>query len=107
MSSPRSAASRAAFLVTVLATAALDARFQNQSQPTFRTDASYVRLDVYPTVNGAPVTDLTRDDFEVFEDNRPQTVTSFEHVAIRGGVPQEQRAEPNTVAASRALLENP
>jgi VWFA-related protein len=107
MSSPRSVASRAALLVTVLATAAVDARLQNQSQPTFRTDASYVRLDVYPTANGAPVTDLTRDDFEVFEDNRPQAVTSFEHVTIRGGVPQDLRAEPNTVAESKALLQNP
>ena len=107
MSSLCSSASRAVFLVTLLATAALDARFQNQSQPTFRADASYVRLDVYPTANGAPVTDLTRDDFEVFEDNRPQTVTAFEHVAIRGGVPQDLRAEPNTVAESKALLQNP
>ena len=99
--------SRVVLLIALLATVALDARFQDQSQPTFRADASYVRLDVYPTANGVPVTDLTRDDFEVFEDNKPQKVTSFEHVAIRGGLPQDQRAEPNTVAQSRALLENP
>jgi hypothetical protein len=43
----------------------------------------------------------------VFEDNKPQAVATFQHVAIRGGVPQEQRAEPNTVAASKALLQNP
>jgi VWFA-related protein len=90
-----------------VATAALDARFQDPSQPIFRSDASYVRVDVYPTVNGVPVTDLSRDDFEVLEDNRPQTVTAFEHVTIRGGVPQEQRVEPNTVAESKVLLQNP
>ena len=28
-------------------------------------------------------------------------------MVIRGGVPQELRAEPNTVAQSKALLENP
>lgn len=107
MSSPSRGAFRAVLFVALLATAALDARFQDPSQPTFRTDASYVRLDVYPTVDGVSVTDLTRDDFEVFEDNRPQAVTAFERVAIRGGIPQEQRAEPNTVAESKALLQNP
>src|SRR5262245_2805848 len=107
MSSSRPGAARAVLLVALLATVALDARFQDPSQPTFRSDASYVRLDVYPTANGVPVTDLTRDDFEVLEDGKPQSVTAFERVVIRGGVPQDQRTEPNTVAASRALLENP
>ena len=95
------------FLAALVATAALDARLQDPAQPTFRADASYVRIDVYPTADGVPVTDLSRDDFEVLEDNRPQTVTAFEHVSIRGGVPQNQRAEPNTVAESKALLQNP
>src|SRR5262245_5961755 len=107
MSSSFDAAPRAVLFAIVLATVALDARFQDPSQPTFRSDASYVRLDVYPTVDGVPVTNLSRDDFEVFEDKRPQVVTAFEHVTIRGGAPQEQRAEPNTVAQSRALLQNP
>src|SRR5262245_22014856 len=107
MSSSRPGAARAVLLVALLATVALDARFQDPSQPTFRSDASYVRLDVYPTANGVPVTDLTRDDFEVLEDGKPQSVTAFERVVIRGGVPQDQRTEPNTVAESRALLQNP
>ena len=32
---------------------------QNQPPPpTFRTEANYVRVDVFPTKDGAPVTDL-------------------------------------------------
>jgi VWFA-related protein len=96
-----------ALAAALVATAILDARLQDPAQPTFRADASYVRVDVYPTADGVPVADLTRDDFEVLEDNRPQAVTAFEHVTIRGGVPQELRAEPNTVAQSKAMLENP
>jgi hypothetical protein len=96
-------------VAALIATAAVGARLQNQTepQPTFRSDANYVRVDVYPTANGVPVTDLTRDDFEVLEDNRPQVVEAFEHVLIRSTRPQELRAEPNTVAQSRAMLDNP
>ncbi|MGE3841972.1 MAG: VWA domain-containing protein [Vicinamibacterales bacterium] len=76
-------------------------------QPTFRTEASYVRVDVYPTVNGVPVTDLTKDDFEVLEDNTPQRVDQFEYVQIQTGVPQDVRREPSTVAQSRAMALEP
>jgi hypothetical protein len=34
------------------------------SQPSFRVEANFVRVDVYPTNGkGEPVTDLTADDF--------------------------------------------
>ena len=35
-----------------------------QPRPTFKTEANYVRVDVFPTKDGAPVTDLTQADFE-------------------------------------------
>lgn len=77
------------------------------AQPTFRTEANYVRVDVYPTRNGVPVADLTRDDFEVLESGQPQAITQFERIVIRSAGPQESRIEPNTVAESRSMLENP
>lgn len=76
-------------------------------RPTFRVEANYVRLDVYATKNGAPVTDLTADDFEILEDKAAQEITQFEYVRIRGQVPNEQRLAPSTVAESRALAEDP
>jgi VWFA-related protein len=93
-------------LVIAAAAAALTARPQDQPPPTFKTEANYIRVDVYPTLNGAPVTDLRREDFEVFDENVLQTVDTFEHVTIRTAVPQEVRREPNTVAESRAMLDN-
>jgi VWFA-related protein len=76
-------------------------------QPTFRTEANYVRVDVYPTRDGAPILDLKQDDFEVLESGTPQKIEQFEHVVFRGNVPQEARREPNTVEESRQALENP
>src|SRR5438445_5254966 len=76
---------------------------QNPPQPTFRTEANYVRVDVFPTKDGAPVADLTQADFDVLENGAPQRIEQFEHVVIRGNIPQDLRAEPNTVAESRAM----
>src|SRR5580704_11630713 len=91
----------AAAILTVAALAQTPA-----PQPTFRTEANYVRVDVYPTRDGAPVLDLKQDDFEVLESGTPQKIEQFEHVVFRGNVPQEMRREPNTVEESRQALEN-
>src|SRR5689334_24669633 len=94
----------AAALVIAAAAAALTA--QDPPPPTFRTEANYIRVDVYPTLNGAPVTDLRREDFELYDENLLQTIDTFEHVTVRAAGPQEIRREPNTVAQSREMLEN-
>src|SRR5438270_8609499 len=62
--------------------------------PTFRRDANYVRVDVYPTRGGVSATDLRQDDFEVLEDKVPQRIEQFEHVTIRAAGPQDARREP-------------
>ena len=64
-------------------------------------------MDVYPTKDGEPIPDLTKDDFEVLEDKVPQKVEQFEHILIRPAGPQETRREPNTVAESREALNDP
>ena len=54
-----------------------------QEAPAAR--AEIVRLDVVVTdAKGAPVLDLTREDFAVLEDGKPQPVTSFEPARPRG-----------------------
>src|SRR5882672_1239772 len=79
---------------------------QPPPQPTFRTEANYVRVDVFPTRDGAPVADLTQADFEVLESGALQKIEQFEHVVIRATVPQDLRIEPNTVRESRAMAES-
>jgi VWFA-related protein len=86
---------------------ALYASPQSQPQTTFRGGANYVRVDVYPTQNGAPLLDLTAQDFEILESGVPQKVEQFEHVLIRSAGPQDTRIEPNNVAESRSMAQNP
>ena len=62
-------------------------------QPTFRAEINVVRVDVIVTDrDGNPVTDLEADDFEVFEDDTPQTIDSFRLVRLTGTL--EPGAEP-------------
>jgi len=76
--------------------------------PTFRTEANYVRVDLFPTTkDGAPVADLRQDELEILEDGVPQKIEQFEHVVIRGNLSQEARREPATTAESRAMLQEP
>lgn len=78
-----------------------------ETQPTFRTKANFVRVDVYPTADGQPVLDLGKADFQLLEDGTPQTVDTFELVRVRPAGPQTARSEPNTVAESREMAADP
>jgi len=95
-----------ALVLASLPLAFLSAQDQT-ARPTFRTGANYVRVDVYPTRDGMPVTDLRRDDFEILEDKAPQSIEEFEHIVIRSAGPQDTRREPNTVAESRQAALDP
>jgi VWFA-related protein len=75
---------------------------QDQPRPTFRTEANYVRVDVYATTKGgAPIDDLRRDEFELLEDRVPQTIDQFATVRIRAGGPPTARLDPRTREESR------
>jgi len=53
--------------------------------PAFRTGINFVRVDALVTDNkGNAVENLSQDDFEVFEDNKPQKVESFRYVKVEG-----------------------
>jgi VWFA-related protein len=56
---------------------------QDPPQPTFRGSVNLVRVDVIVTDdNGHPVTDLTRDEFEIVEDGRPQAIDLFRQIRL-------------------------
>lgn len=76
---------------------------QAQDQPTFRTGANYVRVDMYASIDGKSIEDLTAEEVEVLEDGAPQKLEAFEHVQVRPAGPQELRREPNTVEQSRQM----
>lgn len=60
---------------------------QEAEKPVFRTGINYVRVDVIITdKTGSPVADLKATDFEVTEDNKPQTIEAFKLVKLDGGL---------------------
>ena len=66
---------------------------EQSQQPPFRAEINVVRVDVIVTDrDGNPVIDLEADDFEVFEDDTPQTIDSFRLVRLTGT--PEPGAEP-------------
>ena len=70
-----------ALLVCACAAHALVA--QAPQQPTFRVQVEAIEIDASVTdASGRVVTDLTRDDFEILENGKPQTITSFGLVNI-------------------------
>ena len=75
--------------------------------PRFRTEANYVRVDVYPTKDGKPVEDLRIEDFELLENGVKQQVQAFEHVVISPAGPQSMRAEANSVRGAEQMAANP
>ena len=74
-------------VLVLLLSAALAAQEQTPSpqQPTFRAGTDLVRVDVTATVNGdEPAADLTAADFEITEDNVPQTVETLKFIRVDG-----------------------
>lgn len=80
---------------------------QEQPRPTFRVEANYVRVDMYATLDGQPVEDLTEAEIQILEDGVAQAIATFEHVKVRPAGPQQTRTEPNTVGQSRQAAADP
>jgi VWFA-related protein len=80
------------FLCTSIAASPQAQTPQANSVPTVKTKARLVLVDVVVTNNkGEPVPGLKKEDFEVSEDGKPQTVSTFEE---HHGVPMTQIALP-------------
>ena len=54
-----------------------------QVPPVFRSSTQFVSVDVVATgKDDAPVVDLTRDDFEILENGRPQRISEFAYISV-------------------------
>jgi VWFA-related protein len=81
---------------------------QDQPRPTFRTEANYIRVDVYATTrDGMLVTDLRREDFELLEDGVSQNIDQFSPIEIRTGNVSPTRSDPRTPEDSRQAATEP
>ena len=78
------AARRLAAVVVVALSVVLAAREANQPQPTFRMVIDYVTTDaIARNARGQFVANLTKADFEVFEDGVRQAIASL--TLVQGG----------------------
>src|SRR2546423_5683157 len=67
-----------------------------------RITTNLVQLDVSATDNnGHQITDLSPDDFEVREDNRPQKITNFSYVSTEAGATTATAAAAQPAATSQ------
>jgi VWFA-related protein len=67
---------------------------QGGTGPTFRTGVNLVRVDVIVADgDGNPVTDLTKEEFEIVEDGRPQTIDLFRHIRIESAASAGSRRQ--------------
>jgi VWFA-related protein len=70
----------------------------SSQQPTFRANVRRVLLDVVVTnAQDGPVTGLPKEQFQIFEDGHPQTLTSFEeHAGLPDISALQAKLPPNT-----------
>jgi len=99
----------AGILISFSASVSLQAqKAQPQPQSTVREEARVVVVEVPVNVidrDGRPVEGLKAEDFEVYDDGKPQAVTGFEVLDQRKPLPQAAEGEPPmNPAASRHFL---
>ena len=69
--------------------------------PRFRAGANLVRVDAYVSKDGVALSDLRREDLEVYEDDKLQTIESLELIKARDPIPPSARINPTTVRDMR------
>ena len=77
------------------------------AQRPFTTEVNYVRVDMYPTSGGKPVTDLQQADVEILEDGILQKIAQFEQVTVGTSRPQTTAREPSTMNEMRRAAQDP
>jgi VWFA-related protein len=93
---------RTTYLAAALLAAPLFAQqppapMEAQQRPVFRGGTHFVRVDAYPTTSdGKIVEHLRAEDFEIFEDGKPQAVESFDFVKFETFNPVIERRDPRS-----------
>ena len=62
--------------------------------PVFRGGVNFVSVDAFPRRDGKVVEGLSKTDFQIFEDGKPQKVETFEFVHIEANPADADRRDP-------------
>lgn len=68
----------------------------DEQNDVVRITTNLVQVDVVVTKDGNQVNDLKPEDFELFEDGRPQTITNFSYISNVATVPSSTAAMPSS-----------
>ena len=63
-------------------------------QDVIKINTNLVQIDAVVTRNGQQVTDLNAEDFEVFEDGKPQPITNFSYISNVSAAPVATKRDP-------------
>jgi len=79
-----------------------------QQRPVFRGGTRFVRVDAYPvTKDGRIVEGLKPEDFEIFEDGKPQAVDSLDFIRFDTFTPETERRNPSSQREGFELASDP
>lgn len=99
-------------IVVIAATCGMPVRLwpvsaQQPQTPVFRVGAHFVSVDAYPTRDGKIVEGLGKDDFDVYEDDKPQKVETFEYISADARPPDDERSTMLTPREGLELAADP
>ena len=81
---------------------------QAQQRPVFRGGTHFIRVDAYPTTpDGKIVEGLKPEDFEIFEDGKPQAIESFDFIKFETFTPEAERRDPISQRAGFDMAADP
>ena len=66
-----------------------------EPQDVVRITSNLVQVDAVVTKDGKQVSDLRAEDFELFEDGKPQSITHFSYISNVGSVPSNIAVTPS------------
>ena len=89
----------------LLLAATVAAQTPAEDSPTFRAATKLVEVDVVARSKGAPATGLTKEDFTLFDNGKPQKIAFFSVRSARASGPGAQAAPPLPAGAVSNRLE--
>src|SRR5262245_58926123 len=92
--------------IAVAAATAQDKPASSGQEPTFRRSVQSVRVDLYASKDGQPVTDLRAEELELLEDGVPHAIQTFERISVAAHTtttPEETRS----LAERREMASDP
>src|SRR5450631_4158625 len=71
----------------------------------FSVTTTRVQVDAVVTDSkGHYITDLTADDFAIYDDGKPQKITNFSYVSVSSGAPASSKTERKASPKSAPIL---